>query len=130
MDDTLKYLLGGLGVLGLAILAIPPAESEKEKAIAPVAAIQPQPDPAIMPEADPSYEDQPDENMAEEANGDQDEYESFGQPMNDARPLGAGNNEAANTMVANQNDGAPQQAMITTGNTNQPVESVQGLPAN
>lgn len=133
MDDTLKYLLGGLGVLGLAILAIPSAETVQEKAVTPAAAIQPQLDPVAMPDAEPSYEEQPEENMADEADGEQDEFATFGQPMNDARPLGVGGNEganmmAANQMAANQGDGAPAQAMGVPGaigNTNYPTETPQ-----
>lgn len=130
MDDSLKYLLGGLGVVGLAILAIPSAESERKLPVEPVAAIAPQPE-AIMPNEDPSYEDQSDDMLPDEPEMGEDEYETFGQPMNDARPLGAGGSNAENAMVATQGDGAPAQAMPAPGTiTNAPVEIVQGAPAN
>lgn len=103
MDNVLKVLIGVLGLFALVILAIPSSGPDEENVVKPVATptMAPQPNP---PAPTPASGDEADEKSSRDEDWE-DEYESFGQPMNDARPLGVNddaNSDAGQSNQANQ----------------------------
>lgn len=90
MDNVLKLILGFLGVVALVILAIPSSDSSDDaKVVKPIVA--PKPSSKAVASASPakSTDDKEEKSSKDDDWGD-DEFESFGQPMNDAKPLGMG----------------------------------------
>ncbi|MEW6576671.1 hypothetical protein [Sphingorhabdus sp.] len=89
MDNVLKIILGVLGLFALVILAVPSSDEDSEKVVKPVATPISTPRPTIA-QATPTENGDEDSNDGDSKDDEwgEDEFESFGQPMNDAKPLG------------------------------------------
>lgn len=88
MDNILKYILAVLGVAGLVALVVPEKSHEPAKAaLTPIAPTPIKPVSGPIPPA-PSDDGSSDDDSA--MDDWDEEYQNFGQPMNDAQPLGSG----------------------------------------
>jgi hypothetical protein len=118
MDNILKYVLGVLGVFALVLIAIP-GDEKPTPAAAPVSATslpQPTGQTPAQPAPQPSEDSSSDDGSFDDSS-DGDEVTTFGQPMNDARPVGdegssstpepAGSQSSAITPGAGQSFPAP-----------------------
>jgi hypothetical protein len=95
MDNILKYILAVLGVAALITLAIPEDGGKPQDDGSTLKPIAPAP---ISPANGPIPPAATDENdSGDEAMDDwEDDYQSFGQPMNDAQPAGFEGNSSNN----------------------------------
>jgi hypothetical protein len=128
MDNILKYVLGVLGVFALVLVAMPSGEMPKSKTVASSAAIKPIAPQAIKP-IPPSDNSSGDSDFGDDGSFDDsaepDELTSFGQPMNNATPLGGGdgysNNESGRQPVGGSNAPLPPGAIPATPNAPGPL---------
>lgn len=135
MDNIQKSIIAVLAIAAFATLIVPSGTSfqPKQPEVAPVADA-----PDIAPVAPPPStepEEASDEYASDDGDlGGPDEYESFGQPMNDARPLGSGPGNGTESPQSNLPAGAfdlPQNSGANYGNagfagpTNAPVVTNQ-----
>jgi len=87
MDNILKYILAVLGVAALVALLVPEKfHQSKEPALTPIAPAPIKPVSEPIPPASADQQDSSDDGSADDWD---EEYQNFGQPMNDAQPLGA-----------------------------------------
>lgn len=90
MDNILKYILAVLGVAALVALVVPDKSATPAKpALTPIAPAPIKPVSGPIPPASTDEGDSGDDGSMEDWD---EEYQNFGQPMNDAQPLGAGSN--------------------------------------
>lgn len=119
MDNVLKIMVGVLGLFALVILAIPSPQPDQENVVKPIAAPMTTPQPSVSPKEIPD-EDQSDEKPTKDEDWADDEYESFGQPMNDAKPLGVSDDDQNKSDPVGQAGYPPMQAnggaVVTPGN--------------
>jgi hypothetical protein len=109
MDNVLKIILGVLGLFGLVILAVPSSDEDSENVVKPVATPRSMPRPVVA-EASPieNGDEESDNGDSKDDDWGEDEFESFGQPMNDAKPLGVSDDrDNGNDRDNNANPGTP-----------------------
>lgn len=126
MDNILKYLLGVLGIAALIALAIPDSTSDQE--ITPVVPAPVTVKPAKAPTPFESSNANQPSNKDEGSDDWDEEYENFGQPMNDAVPLGTDSSDGNNGEDPSINNGPESGPMGSpnVGGARAPVTSNSG----